>query len=50
VDALHVLAVRPDELHPRNIERLERLIEAGVRLLDGREIAHRRTPFTYARY
>src|SRR5206468_84585 len=40
VDTLHVLAVRPHELHPRQVERLERLVEARVRLLDRGEVAH----------
>src|SRR5207244_3702771 len=36
--ALHMLAVRPHEIHPREVERLERLIEARVRLLDLGEV------------
>src|SRR4029453_18299929 len=38
--ALHVLAVRPHLIHPREVERLERLVEARVGLLDLGEVTH----------
>src|SRR5262245_22080548 len=38
--ALHVLAVCPYLVHPRQVERLERLIEARVGLLDLGEVTH----------